>query len=128
MQNFSTQFSGSLGQISFGLVLQNAKRLHFEKCTKCPNQTVKEIFSDGTVKDGYPGGLCNICYAKGHKKLDVYSDPAHGWVKGPKLLIQALGLEIRISKYWSMKGDSIFLEEDCDASLLLEQLEARNRS
>ena len=56
------------------------------------------------MKDGYPRGLCNICYAKGHKKLDVYSDPAHGWVKLPKLLIQALGLEVENFKVFVHEG------------------------
>lgn len=50
--------------------------------------------------------------------LDFYQDPGHGWVKCKLALLQRLGIESHISTYSYQRGDNVYLEEDCDLSLL----------
>ena len=47
-------------------------------------------------------------------KLDVYSDPGHGWAAVPLTLLQRLDLLDRITPYSYMRGKYAYLEEDCD--------------
>ena len=51
------------------------------------------------------------------KTFYFYSDPGHGWVKVPVNLLHTLGIAGQISLYSYQRGDSAYLEEDCDASL-----------
>ena len=53
-------------------------------------------------------------------RLNFYSDPGHGWLAVPLLLIQRLGLLDQITSYSYMRGMLVHLEEDCDASLFLK--------
>ena len=55
--------------------------------------------------------------------LKYYSDPGHGWIKVDHLLIQSLGLSDKITTYSYQRKDSVYLEEDCDAELLLNALD-----
>jgi hypothetical protein len=57
-------------------------------------------------------------------KLNYYQDPGHGWIKCNKSLLQKLGIAADISRYSYMRGDCAYLEEDCDASRLLEAARA----
>lgn len=50
--------------------------------------------------------------------LDFYQDPGHGWVKCKVALLQRLGIEQHISTYSYRRGDNVYLEEDCDLSVL----------
>lgn len=54
--------------------------------------------------------------------LNFFEDPGHGWVKVKKELLSKLGIEKKISGCSYMRGDFVYLEEDCDASLLVEKL------
>lgn len=54
--------------------------------------------------------------------FDSYSDPGHGWVRVPFRTLQDLGLIERISPYSYMRGAYAYLEEDCDASLLVDTM------
>jgi hypothetical protein len=47
-----------------------------------------------------------------------YSDPAHGWVAVKKKLLVELGIADQISPYSYHKGQTAYLEEDCDAARL----------
>lgn len=46
-------------------------------------------------------------------------DPGHGWLQVPSTLIKLLGLTSKISGYSYVKGDDVFLEEDCDLGLFV---------
>lgn len=55
-------------------------------------------------------------------KLKFYTDPGHSWIAVKKDLLVKLGIANRITAYSYMKGKTAYLEEDCDASLLLDVL------
>ena len=55
-------------------------------------------------------------------QLQVYTDPGHGWVKVKKELLVKLGIETKISRYSYQRGEFAYLEEDCDAGLLINAL------
>ena len=59
------------------------------------------------------------------KTFTFYSDPAHGWVKASKALLKQLGIAELISSYSYERGADAFLEEDCDASLLVRKLQEK---
>ena len=50
-------------------------------------------------------------------KINIYTDPGHGWLDVPRSLLHELGIAERVSSYSYQRGDSVFLEEDCDYSL-----------
>lgn len=58
-------------------------------------------------------------------KLDYITDPGHGWCKAPVKLLQKLELLEKISPYSYFRGDYVYLEEDCDLTLLM--IAARDR-
>lgn len=62
------------------------------------------------------------------KKITIpfYQDPGHGWFKVPKKLLQQLGIAEKISTYSYMRGDFAYLEEDCDAYLLINSMKRDN--
>jgi hypothetical protein len=47
-------------------------------------------------------------------KLTYFTDPGHGWVKVPRNLLEKFGIADKISRYSYSRGDSVYLEEDCD--------------
>ena len=53
--------------------------------------------------------------------FNLYCDPGHGWLKVPRKTIEKYVPEIlsEISKYSYMKGNDVFLEEDCDLGLFI---------
>jgi hypothetical protein len=55
-----------------------------------------------------------------------YTDPGHGWFKVKKALLVKLGLVNDISNYSYERNDSVYLEEDCDASKLFKALDNAN--
>ena len=52
-------------------------------------------------------------------KLTYYQDPGHGWVKVPRKLLTELGVADKVSSFSYQRGDFVYLEEDCDADLVL---------
>jgi len=58
-------------------------------------------------------------------KLTFYSDAGHGWLAAKRALVNELGLADKISQYSHQLGGTVYLEEDCDAPLLLDALKAR---
>lgn len=58
-------------------------------------------------------------------KLKFYSDPGHGWLAVKRTLLNELGVEDKISPYSYQKGKTVYLEEDCDLSVLSTALSIR---
>ena len=58
-------------------------------------------------------------------KLKFYSDPGHGWVAVKRKIVYDMDLAGKISPYSYQRGNTVYLEEDCDASLLVEALRER---
>jgi hypothetical protein len=52
--------------------------------------------------------------------FDFYSDPGHGWVKVPVHIIKKLKIAEAISNHSYYNKGHVFLEEDCDLNLLME--------
>lgn len=44
----------------------------------------------------------------------VHTDPGHGWVQVPFILLNELGISNKISRHSYAKGIFAYLEEDCD--------------
>jgi hypothetical protein len=57
------------------------------------------------------------------QKLTVkfHTDSGHGWLEVPKQEVEALG--VKLSRYSYQRGDSYYLEEDCDMTAFLEAYE-----
>lgn len=58
-------------------------------------------------------------------KLTYLNDPAHGWVSVPHKLLFDLGIVDKISRYSYMTETRAYLEEDCDAVILIEALKLK---
>ena len=55
-------------------------------------------------------------------RIEVYTDPGHGWAKVPKTLLAELGIAEKITPFSYMRGDYAYLEEDQDADTLVKAL------
>jgi hypothetical protein len=56
-------------------------------------------------------------------QLTYLQDPGHGWIACPLSLAHDLRIAERVSPYSYVESSTLWLEEDCDASLLIEALE-----
>ena len=56
-------------------------------------------------------------------KFTFHQDPGHGWLQVPLIEIARLGIGPKISRYSYLKGDSAYLEEDCDAPMFAKAFE-----
>ena len=61
-------------------------------------------------------------------KFVYYQDPGHGWVAVKRELIDALGLAKQITAYSYQRGQTVYLEEDCDAPLFINTLRERGET
>lgn len=61
-------------------------------------------------------------------ELTFYSDPGHGWLAVPRHEVCRVGILDRVSPYSYTDGPTLYLEEDCDASLYLRALDARGEA
>lgn len=52
-----------------------------------------------------------------------YHDAGHGWLAVPKKDIHFLGIENDISHFSYTKGNTVYLEEDCDCDLFYRSYE-----
>jgi len=59
------------------------------------------------------------------KSFNVYTDPSHGWIKVSMKTLNELGIRAKISSYSYMKGDTAYLEEDRDATLLINAMQSK---
>lgn len=48
------------------------------------------------------------------KTYTYFTDPGHGWLRVKRAELNALGIANKISPYSYMRGDYVYLEEDCD--------------
>ena len=58
-------------------------------------------------------------------KINVYTDPGHGWAAVKRDILTAFGIADKVSTYSYQRGQTVYLEEDCDLSLLLGALRER---
>ena len=54
--------------------------------------------------------------------ITIYSDPAHAWGKVKRQVLINLGIADKISHYSYQYKDNVYLEEDCDLTLLYDTL------
>ena len=59
------------------------------------------------------------------KTYDVYADPGHCWLKVKIAELEKLGIEGKITSYSYVRGYNAYLEEDCDAGVLIDALKSR---
>ena len=57
--------------------------------------------------------------------LDYIQDPGHGWISADRSMLARLDLLEHISPYSYQTGDLVWLEEDCDAAVLMDYLRKR---
>ena len=55
---------------------------------------------------------------------NYYQDARHGWIAVNLTTLRSLGLADKITQYSYEKGGTVYLEEDCDATLFKKTLEA----
>lgn len=56
---------------------------------------------------------------------NFYSDPGHGWLEVKLDELEVLGIRDKISHYSYIKGDTVYLEEDCDMATFMNAMEAQ---
>jgi len=58
--------------------------------------------------------------------IPYHRDPGHGWLEVPSALVLKLGFRNQISEYSYLDEDRqlFYLEEDCDAALLIDALKS----
>lgn len=54
------------------------------------------------------------------------SDSGHGWIECPQSLLSVLNISKEVSSYSYKKDGFVYLEEDCDAGILLKKLKEKN--
>jgi len=57
-----------------------------------------------------------------------YEDPGHGWLAVDVTELQRLGIADRISRYSYLKGETAYLEEDCDFAVFARAKEAQGEA
>lgn len=57
--------------------------------------------------------------------FNCYSDPGHGWIKVSRKVLTKLNIADKVTAFSYERGDHVYLEEDCDASLLIQALELK---
>lgn len=55
-------------------------------------------------------------------KFKFYSDPGHGWLAVKRKWLDELGLKFTVTHFSYQKGQTVYLEEDCDASTFISQM------
>ncbi|MEQ1674719.1 MAG: hypothetical protein ABL865_06780 [Candidatus Nitrotoga sp.] len=54
------------------------------------------------------------------KVFDIYTDPGHGWMAIKKQLLVNLEIASKITSFSYQRGDTAYLEEDCDISIFFD--------
>jgi hypothetical protein len=62
-------------------------------------------------------------YRMKNKTYIFHSDPGHGWLAVKKSELTELQIYGQITQYSYMKGDTVYLEEDCDAYTFIKRFE-----
>lgn len=58
------------------------------------------------------------------KPITLHEDAGHGWYAVKRRALKELGLLSSITRFSYQKGDTVYLEEDCDATLFFESIRA----
>jgi len=58
--------------------------------------------------------------------LNFYADPGHGWCAVKRDLLTKLNIADKISHYSYARGNTVYLEEDCDLSTFMQAADANN--
>lgn len=58
--------------------------------------------------------------------ITVYNDPSHAWGKVRRDVLKNLKIDKYVSRFSYQRGAYVYLEEDCDLSLLCQTLHANN--
>ena len=61
-------------------------------------------------------------------KFIKYDDPGHGWLKVSRKFLMQIGIADKISSCSYMRGDFVYLEEDCDLTLFVKKMEELGKS
>lgn len=56
------------------------------------------------------------------REYQYHNDPAHGWIETTRAELVRLGIAGKVTHYSYQDGERVYLEEDCDAALLLEAI------
>jgi len=64
-------------------------------------------------------------YRMSKKTYVFHSDPGHGWLAVRKTELAFLNIADKITPYSYAKGDTVYLEEDCDAGEFVKAYEAK---
>jgi hypothetical protein len=57
-------------------------------------------------------------------KITYFHDGGHGWYSVKRSKLEQLGILSKITSFSYQRGDSVYLEEDCDLSLYINTIEA----
>lgn len=60
--------------------------------------------------------------------LHFYSDPGHGWAKIKRETLRKSGILAKVTPFSYQRGDYVYLEEDCDLSLLFKTMDAKGEA
>jgi hypothetical protein len=60
--------------------------------------------------------------------IKVYEDPGHAWGAVKRKVLFDLGIAGKISTYSYQKGETVYLEEDCDLGVLIGALKAKGNT
>jgi hypothetical protein len=60
-------------------------------------------------------------------KITFFNDGGHGWYAVKRKKLEAMGILGKVSGFSYQKGESVYLEEDCDASLFFNALGEEER-
>lgn len=55
-----------------------------------------------------------------NKVFKSYSDPGHGWLAVKRSDLHALGIADKITRFSYQRGNTVYLEEDCDVTLFFK--------
>ena len=59
--------------------------------------------------------------------LRHYTDDGHGWVAVKRHWLESFGIADKVTHYSYQKGNTVYLEHDCDAPLLIETMKKKGQ-
>jgi hypothetical protein len=60
-------------------------------------------------------------------KITFFNDGGHGWYAVKRKRLESMGLLDKISPYSYQRGQTVYLEEDADATLFFDKLSEEER-
>ena len=60
------------------------------------------------------------------KTYKLHTDPGHGWLAVRRKELAELGIADQISRYSYVKGETAYLEEDCDLRVFFDAYKAKH--